>query len=181
MCAAGEAWRWFETVIAFACLCRCGVETAVAFAGEKWAFLVQFSDAEVMPVSMVPSWGRAEASSVSTLRCFYVLCAKLVALLGLAWVRARNSSPSALKTPHIRRFWACWASFFAETPLEGQCRANFFARPDPAPRSCCRRGDIHVGDCGGFAALGTGCRHVTGVSDPHVVQFPPIGHGESPT
>ncbi len=26
-----------------------------------------------------------------------------------------------------RRFVACWASFFAETPVEGLCRANFFA------------------------------------------------------
>ena len=63
--------RWFETIvafaclclcgietaIAFACLCLCGIETAVAFASEKWAFLVQFLGAEVMPVSVVPCWG----------------------------------------------------------------------------------------------------------------------------
>ena len=66
--AAGEVVRWAETVIAFACLCRCGIETAIAFArlcrcgietaiafvGEKWAFLLQFSGAEVLPVSVVP-------------------------------------------------------------------------------------------------------------------------------
>ena len=52
--AAGEVVRWAETVIAFARLCRCGIETAIAFAGEKWAILVQFSGAEVMPVSVVP-------------------------------------------------------------------------------------------------------------------------------
>ena len=66
--AAGGVVRWAETVIAFACLCRCGIETAIAFArlcrcgietaiafaGEKWAILVQFSGAEVMPVSVVP-------------------------------------------------------------------------------------------------------------------------------
>ena len=57
VCAAGEVGRWFETVIAFACLCLWGIETAVAFAGEKWAFLVQFVGAEVMPVSVVPCWG----------------------------------------------------------------------------------------------------------------------------
>ena len=35
---AGEVARWFETAIAFACLCLCGIETVIAFAGEKWAF-----------------------------------------------------------------------------------------------------------------------------------------------
>ena len=52
--AAGEVVRWAETVIAFARLCRCGIETAIAFVGEKWAFLLQFSGAEVLPVSVVP-------------------------------------------------------------------------------------------------------------------------------
>ena len=57
MGAAGEVARWSETVIAFARVCLCGIETAVAFAGEKWAFLVQLSGGEVMLVSLVPSWG----------------------------------------------------------------------------------------------------------------------------
>ena len=39
---AGEVVRWFETAIAFACLCLCGFETVVAFAGEKWAFFGAF-------------------------------------------------------------------------------------------------------------------------------------------
>ena len=39
---AGEVARWFETAIAFACLCLCGFETVVAFAGEKWAFFGAF-------------------------------------------------------------------------------------------------------------------------------------------
>ena len=66
-----QAARLFETPVAFARLCLCGVETVVAFAGvgrastetvvafagEKWVFLVQFSGAEVMPVSTVPCWG----------------------------------------------------------------------------------------------------------------------------
>ena len=38
--AAGELARWFET--------------AIAFAGEKWAFLVRFLGAEVMAVSASP-------------------------------------------------------------------------------------------------------------------------------
>ena len=49
--------RWFETAIAFARLCLCGCETAIAFAGEKWVFLACFSIAEVPPVSTVAVWG----------------------------------------------------------------------------------------------------------------------------
>ena len=37
--AVGQVDRWFETVIAFARLCLRGIETAIAFAGEKWVFL----------------------------------------------------------------------------------------------------------------------------------------------
>ena len=40
-----------ETAVAFACLCVCGIETVIAFAGVKWVFLVQFVGAEVMAVS----------------------------------------------------------------------------------------------------------------------------------
>ena len=51
MGATGLAAWLSETPVAFACLCVCGIETAIAFAGEKWAFLVQFVGAEVMAVS----------------------------------------------------------------------------------------------------------------------------------
>ena len=50
--AAGEAARWSETGVAFARLRLRGIETGVAFAGEKWVFLACFSVAEVMVVSM---------------------------------------------------------------------------------------------------------------------------------
>ena len=45
-------------------------------------------------------------------------------------VNARNSSPSGLKYPKFRRFWACWASFFAGEPVEEPCWASFFALTD---------------------------------------------------
>ena len=67
-----QAVRFFETPVAFASLCPRGVETGVAFAGEKRVFLARFSVAEVLSVSASP------------LCC--VLCAKKFALLGLAWV-----------------------------------------------------------------------------------------------
>ena len=66
-----QAVRFFETPVAFASLCPRGVETGVAFAGEKRVFLARFSVAEVLSVSASP------------LCC--VLCAKKFAL------RARNT------------------------------------------------------------------------------------------
>ena len=47
----GRVDRWSETIVAFARWCLCGIETAIAFVGKKWAFLVQFVGAVVMPVS----------------------------------------------------------------------------------------------------------------------------------
>ena len=78
---AGAGRASTKTVIAFACSCSCGVETAVAFAGadrastetavafagEKRAFLVRFSGAEAMVVSMVAVQGRAVVMVVSCL------------------------------------------------------------------------------------------------------------------
>ena len=43
--------------------------------------------------------------------------------------------------------------------------------------SCRRRGAVHVGGCGGFALHEAVAQRVAGVSDPHVVQFPPSGAG----
>ena len=73
------------------------VETAIAFAGEEWAFLLRFLGAEVMPVSMVAVEGRAVVMVVSRWPISVVvavllvsksargcvLCAKKFALLGL--------------------------------------------------------------------------------------------------
>ena len=49
--ATGLAAWLSETIVAFARWCLCGSETAIAFAGKKWAFLVQFVGAVVMRVS----------------------------------------------------------------------------------------------------------------------------------
>ena len=71
--------RLSGTGVAFACLCPCGVETAIAFArvgrastetaitfaGEKWAFLVRFSVAEASSVSTLAVQGRAVVMAVS--------------------------------------------------------------------------------------------------------------------
>ena len=77
---ASQVGRLSETAIAFARSCSCGIETVIAFVGAKWVFLVQFSGAEVMPVSMVAVQGRAVVLLVSTSPRCLALCAKKFAL-----------------------------------------------------------------------------------------------------
>ena len=95
--SARQAARSSETAIAFAGAGRASTETVVAFVGAKWAFLVHFSVAVVLPVSMVAVWGRAvvpavscwpapvaaEVLLVSTAPRCRASCAKKFALLGL--------------------------------------------------------------------------------------------------
>ena len=123
----GQAARLSETPVAFAGAGRASTETGVAFAGEKLAFLVHFACAEVMLVSRLPCWGRAEVSLVSPSPPQCVLCAKKFALRRCVIVKTRKRSPCALKTPQNRRLMARWASFFAEMPLDERCWASFFA------------------------------------------------------
>ena len=124
---AGAGRASTETDIAFARSRSRGIETVIAFAGEKWAFLVQFSGAEVMPVSRLPCWRRAVVLSVSMSPYCRALCAKKLALRRCVIVKARKSSPSALTMAQNWRFVACWANFFAEKSSEGLCWANSFA------------------------------------------------------
>ena len=79
----GQVGRLSETAIAFARSCLCGIETVIAFAGEKWVFLVQFSGAEVMVVSMVAVQGSAVVLSVSKSPRCRSSCAKKFARRGL--------------------------------------------------------------------------------------------------
>ena len=137
-------------------------ETVIAFAGAKWVFLVQFSGAEVMVVSMVAVQGRAVVLLVSKSPRCRASCAKKFAC--------------TLKTPQNWRFYACWANFFAEEPLKGRCGASFFAPIGPAPRSCRRcgaRGWLRWGFCSIRSWLAACCRRVV----PLMTPFPPFGGG----
>ena len=153
----GQLGRLSETPVAFARSSVRGVETVVAFVGAKWAFLVHFSAAEVMPVSMVAVWGRAVVPAVScwpapvaaevllvstSPRC-RASCAKKFALLGLMWVRARKSSPSMLQRAKNRCFLACWASFSRKCRWRGRAGRVF-------SRKCRRWGCAGVRQRGGI-------------------------------
>ena len=74
--SARQAARSSETAIAFACACMRGIETTIAFAGEKRAFLVQFPGAKVSMVSMVAVRGRALVLWVSK-PCVGVHCTRV--------------------------------------------------------------------------------------------------------
>ena len=115
-------------------------ETAIAFAGAKWVFLAQFSDAEVMVVSMVAVQGHAVVLSVSKSPRCRASCAKKFALRGLMVdVSAKKFALHAQNTPKSA-FLRLLGEFFAETRLEGPCWASYFAPIGPAHRSCGRRG-----------------------------------------
>ena len=124
--------RLSETGVAFAHMWLCGVETGIAFACEKWVFLVRFLGAVVMPVSAVRCWGCAVVLLVSMSPWCRVWCARKFARRRCVIAKVRKSSPSALKLAQIQRFCACWASFFAGMSLEGLCWVSFFAPIGPA-------------------------------------------------
>ena len=126
------------TGVAFACSCPCGVETlvafaraglastetAVAFAGEKWAFLVRFSVAEVLSVSTVAVHGRAVVLAVScwpAVAVAEVLSVSTVAVHGRAVVMAVSRWPAsavaevAVVAPSPRRCALCAKEFAQRT------------------------------------------------------------------
>ena len=116
--------------------------------------------------------------------------AKKFALRGLmVGVSAKKFALHAQNGPQSA-FYACWAIFFAEEPLEGPCSASFFAEMPleglcwaiffapigPAPRSCRRRGArgwLRWGFCSIRSWLAACRRRVV----PLMTPFPPFGGG----
>ena len=85
--------RLSETAIAFARSCARGVETVIAFSVEKWAFLLQYSAALVLLVSMGAVQGRAVVMMVPCWPASVAAEVSLVAKSPRAGSYARNSSP----------------------------------------------------------------------------------------
>ena len=128
---AGAGRASTETVVAFAGAGRASTETVVAFAGEKWVFLVQFSGAEVMVVSMVAVQGRAVVLSVSTSPSCRASCAKKFALLGLVvGVSAKKFALHAQNTPKLA-FLRLLGELFRGNAAEGAVRGEFFRANRP--------------------------------------------------
>ena len=114
---SSQVGRLSETAIAFARSCSCGIETVIAFVGAKWVFLVQFSGAEVMPVSMVAVQGGAVVLSVSKSPRCRSSCAKKFAL------RAHNGSKLA--------FLRLLGELFRGNAAEGAVLGEFFRANRP--------------------------------------------------
>ena len=168
-----------ETNVAFARACRASDETTIAFAGKKWAFLVRFSVAEVMVVSMVAVWGRALVMAVSRWSAAAVaevrlvskppgrcaMCANLFALRGLMVgasakkfaLHAQNTPKSAFLRLQGELFrgradeGAVLGEVFRGWGVGGVCRANFFPE-QPRNRLC--RADV-ISDRTGNLLAGT--------------------------
>ena len=83
-----------ETAIAFAGAGRVATETGIAFAGEKWVYLVRFSGVLVTVVSTVAVQGRAVVMAVS----YWPISAVAVVLVVSMspWCRASRAKKFAL-------------------------------------------------------------------------------------
>ena len=163
-----------ETGVAFAHVWLCGVETGIAFACEKWVFLVRFLGAVVMPVSVVRCWGCAVVLLVSMSPWCRVWCATMFARRRCVIAKVRESSPSALKLAPIRRFCVCWASFLRRCRWRG-CAGRASSRQLALRWSWMRCGALQ-GGCGwGFCAMRSplaACRRRVGGLDGVI---PPCG------
>ena len=126
-----------ETVITFARVCLPGVETAIAFAGEKRAFLACFSVAVAMSVSTVAGQGRAVVMVVS---CWP---ASVVAEVSLVASSPRHSCP-------------CEKKFALLGLMVGVSATKFAQRTKNGPKSvvCGVLGEFFHGNAGGRAVLG---------------------------
>ena len=125
-----RAARLSETGVAFARSYVRGVETVIAFAGEKRAILVRFSVAEVTVVSMVAVQGRAVVMGVSCWpaaavavvavvapsRRHRLLCAKKFALLGLMVGECVSKFAQRTRKGLKSAFCGVLGEFFAKTP-----------------------------------------------------------------
>ena len=163
---AGAGRASIETAIAFADAGRASIETTIAFAGEKWVFLVHFSGAEVMPVSRLPCWGRAVVLLVSTSpRCRASCVKKVRPAPSDVGVSAKKFAPRAHNGSNLA-FSGMLGEFFRGNAAGGAVLGEFFPRQSALRPGLV--GDVtHEARCdGGFAALGTGCRRVAGVSHP---------------
>ena len=89
----GQADRLSETAIAFAGAGRVATETGIAFAGEKWVYLVRFSGVLVTVVSTVAVQGRAVVMMVPCWPASVAAEVSLVAKSPRAGSYARKSSP----------------------------------------------------------------------------------------
>ena len=155
--------RLSETGVAFAHVWLCGVETGIAFACEKWVFLVRFLGAVVMPVSAVRCWGCAVVLLVSMSPWCRVWCAKKFAQRRCVIAKVRKKfAQRAQIGPNSAFLHLLGELLRAKWPCVGLgCDAVHF----------------RVAVVGGFAPCEALWRRVAGVSEAWMASFLPIGGG----
>ena len=146
----GQAARLCETVITFAGAGRVSTETGIAFAGEKWVYLVRFSAALVTVVSTVAGQGRAVVMAVSY---WPVSAVAVVLVVSMSpWCRTSRAKKFALRaqnTPNSA-FLRSLGEFFHGN-AGGRAVLGEFYR-DPAAVGARGRTLLHRGP-GGWASL----------------------------
>ena len=105
--------RLSETDVAFARAGRVSDETVITFAGEKWAFFVRFSIAEVLSVSAVAVEGRAVVMAVSRWPASAAAEVAVVSTSPRGDVQCANKFAQRTKNDPNRRLMVCWANFVA--------------------------------------------------------------------
>lgn len=86
---------------------------------------------------------------------------------------AKKFALRAQNTPHSA-FLRLRGEFFRGSAGVGAVLGELFRANRHCTRSCRRYGALHAGSGGGFALHEAVARCVAGVSDPRVVQFPPL-------
>ena len=182
--AVGRVDRWSETVIAFARLYPCGIETVIAFAGEKRVF-----------GAFSPHRGDAGFSGALLGVCSGVVGFNVATLSRLVREKVRpvwsdggrereKVRPARSKHPKIGVFTLAGRTFSRKCRWSGGAGRTFsrksrwrgragrvLSRQPVLRRSWMQRGALQAGCGGGFAALEALPRRV-GVP---MMQFPPVG------
>ena len=129
--------------------------------------------AVVMAVSCWPTSVPAEVSLVSTSPSGRVLCTKKFTLLGL--MVGASAKKFALQAQNGRKtlFSGALGEFFRGRVGGGAVLGEFCRTNRYCARSCRQRA-LPACNGGGFALHEAVAQRVASVSDPHVVQFPPL-------
>ena len=171
--------RLSETGVAFAHVWLCGVETGIAFACEKWVFLVRFLGAVVMPVSAVCCWGCAVVLLVSMSPWCRVWCAKMFARRRCVIAKVRKKFAQRAQIGPTSAFLRLLGEFFRGDVAGGAVLGELLRANWPCVGLGCDAVHFRVAVVGGFAPCEALWRRVAGVSEAWMASFLPIGGGEA--
>ena len=163
-----------ETGVAFAHVWLCGVETGIAFACEKWVFLVRFLGAVVMPVSAVRCWGCAVVLLVSMSPWCRVWCAKKFAQRRCVIAKVRKKFAQRAQIGPNSAFLHLLGEFFRGDVAGGAVLGELLRANWPCVGLGCDAVHFRVAAVGGFAPCEALWRRVAGVSEAWMASFPRV-------